>query len=541
MNQELAERWTTRLLAGLILANGLVALFRPLAERIPEHFESVVLLANYETLTRSLDIVLGTTLIYLSYQLLRRRLLAWWLSLAASVGLILLHLGASRWFIAAALPILTTVLLIASKRYFKAKSEPRDIRQGVLALAVSLVIALAYGTIGFWYMHERDFGINFSLVQSASLTLRAYLLLGNPNLIPHSRHARWFLDSLGVVGGVTLAFGLYSFFRPLEYILLTAPRLRARAEELLVKYSHSSEDFFKLWPHDKSYFFSSDQQAFLAYGVHSGIALVVEDPVGQDQSLKQVVTEFNQYCIINGWTPAYIYVTSRHIDLLKSADMNILKIGEDAVVDINKFVSVTSKNKHFRNIANRFAKAGFSAAFYDPPHSHQLMDEVAAVSAAWLSQPDRKEWRFLAGNFNDRYMQMCRLFVLRDSHNQVLAFVNLIPTYTNVATIDLMRYRPDAPPNIMDFLFLKLLPELTDYRFFNLGLAPFSGLALTKGKPEERLLNLLYRSNQRFISFQGLRRFKAKFEPDWEPKYVAYRGTVARAARIAYALSRLMS
>ena len=89
---------------------------------------------------------------------------------------------------------------------------------------------------------------------------------------------------------------------------------------------------------------------------------------------------------------------------------------------------------------------------------------------------------------------------------------------------------------------MKLLLELEEqgHRTFNLGLAPLSGLNPADGRPEERLLNLLYHSNQSLVSLKGLRQFKAKFEPDWQSRYAAYRGPAPRLARISLALARAM-
>jgi phosphatidylglycerol lysyltransferase len=155
----------------------------------------------------------------------------------------------------------------------------------------------------------------------------------------------------------------------------------------------------------------------------------------------------------------------------------------------------------------------------------------------------RQEWRFVAGSFNRQYLQIGPLFVARDRSGQAMAFANQIPSYiAGLATIDLMRYRQDAPGGIMDFMFTSMMLQLDamGYTKFNLGLAPFSGLDGEVSQPEEKFLNLIYRSNQKIISLRGLRQFKSKFEPVWEPKYVAYKGGTARLPSTAYALFAIM-
>jgi lysylphosphatidylglycerol synthetase-like protein (DUF2156 family) len=51
-----------------------------------------------------------------------------------------------------------------------------------------------------------------------------------------------------------------------------------------------------------------------------------------------------------------------------------------------------------------------------------------------------------------------------------------------------------------------------------------AGLDKDKMANEERLFNLNYKVNPSYVSFQGLRNFKSKFDPEWRSKYVAYKG-----------------
>jgi phosphatidylglycerol lysyltransferase len=92
-----------------------------------------------------------------------------------------------------------------------------------------------------------------------------------------------------------------------------------------------------------------------------------------------------------------------------------------------------------------------------------------------------------------------------------------------------MRHRPDAPQGIMDLLFIGLMQhaKAEGYRWFNLGMAPLSGLS------QHRLASLwarfgtfFFRHADRLYKFEGLRLFKSKFKPEWRPKYLAYPGVL---------------
>lgn len=63
------------------------------------------------------------------------------------------------------------------------------------------------------------------------------------------------------------------------------------------------------------------------------------------------------------------------------------------------------------------------------------------------------------------------------------------------------------------------------YRWFNLGMAPLSGLRASKAFPLwSRLADFVYRHGESFYKFQGLRAYQEKFHPVWEPRYIAYAG-----------------
>jgi phosphatidylglycerol lysyltransferase len=95
------------------------------------------------------------------------------------------------------------------------------------------------------------------------------------------------------------------------------------------------------------------------------------------------------------------------------------------------------------------------------------------------------------------------------------------------ASVDMMRYKPDAPKGIMDYMFTKLIlwSQEHNYTWFDLGMAPFSGLDNHPLAPMwSKLGAFLYSNGENFYNFQGLRQFKEKFDPVWEPRYLASPG-----------------
>ncbi|HBG50777.1 MAG TPA: hypothetical protein DDW89_03055, partial [Gammaproteobacteria bacterium] len=69
---------------------------------------------------------------------------------------------------------------------------------------------------------------------------------------------------------------------------------------------------------------------------------------------------------------------------------------------------------------------------------------------------------------------------------------------------------------------------------FGLGMAPLAGMAQHERAPAwQQAGRLVYEHGERYYNFQGVRRFKEKFNPVWEPRYLAAPGGMAPLLALA--------
>lgn len=543
--REAARRdWPVWVVAGSAMANGLLALGLLFARPIRmEARLDVELPFGLHHVNRSVTLVFGLALVYLSVNLFRRRRRAWSLALASAVAVGVndasLILRAPYDGLA---PLATILLLLATRRRFTVRSDAWTLAQGLGLAAGAVLFGLAYATFGYMTIDERQFGLDFTFRAAFEHALREFLLLGNPDLHPLHRFATVFSDSVQLVAVASFLLAAASLFRPLRYRLATRPHEREAAARLIEAHGRSSLDAFKVAP-DKSFHFAPGERAFLAYRVARGVAVVLGDPVGPDELWPDLVRSFLDRCRDNGWGVAFHQVEPRRLDLYRRLGFATLKIGEEAIVELGPFTATTAHNDHFGRIARRFERLGYRFERRLPPHDDALIDEVEDVSEEWLGVPGRRERGFTMGHFERAYVASTTLDLVRDASGVLQAFANEIPSYApEEATIDLMRHRLDVPNGAMDFLFLQLLARLKDEgrTRFTLGLAPFAGLADAPGaRPEERTVHFLFENLNRFFSFKGLRTYKDKFEPRWESRHLAYRNGPPGLLRAALALVRV--
>jgi phosphatidylglycerol lysyltransferase len=508
----------------------------------------------------ALPLIIGLTLIYLSTLLRRRKRTAWFFTMIVYAFLMLMTVfqvalmaqhrqPAIEWVHVrnVFLPALIVAALWMNEREFTVKSDIRSFTVTLRTVVLVLLVTFIYGVSGFTLMDKHDFHQEITVWGAMQRTVDQFDLTTNTQLTPHTRRAQVFMTSLSVISTGAVLYALLSLFQPLRARFTDQGSARAHAAQLLEKYAASSEDFFKLWPHDKMYFFDSSGRAGLAYSVHRGVALAVGDPIGDVKRFDVLLDDFDELCRTNDWQVAFVHTEPKFQHLYKKHDLSLQKIGEEAVLDLASFFDGVSRNKYFRHIRNKFTKQGFTTELLMPPHDKAMLDRLRLISRAWLAQPGRSERRFMMGYYSTAYMQQCPVMIMRDGHGVIQAFINQVPSPDpHEANFDLLRHSRQTPGNGNDFLLLAFLDHLHEQAVarLNLGLCPLAGMA--KSGDEDRsvidnALQFLYANGDRFYSFSGLYKFKAKYDPTWSGRYIAYRGGIRGFTRTLNALNRAMS
>jgi phosphatidylglycerol lysyltransferase len=278
--------------------------------------------------------------------------------------------------------------------------------------------------------------------------------------------------------------------------------------------------------HDKYVYWNKEHNVLLAYQKYADKLIVLGDLVGERAAFPAVLEEFLTDADLYGYTPVFYQVSKNTLPLLHENGFDFFKLGEESFVDLEQFSLTGKKMKGMRAIKNKFDREQFTFEMAEPPYSQALLDELNVISDAWLK--GRKEKGFSLGFFDRDYLNKSGMAMLKDPAGKVVGFASLMPSYDNHQTIsvDLMRFRPDAPAGTMDFIFLCLIAWAKEKGFkqFNLGMAPLSNVGLSKFSFfSEKIAAQIYLHGQFVYHFQGLRNFKEKYGVSWVPKYLAYR------------------
>lgn len=278
---------------------------------------------------------------------------------------------------------------------------------------------------------------------------------------------------------------------------------------------------------DKGLLFDRDRCSFVMYAVQGRTWVALGDPVGPPERAPDLIRAFLERCDDFGGTPVFYEIRKEYLHHYADYGLTFVKLGEDARVDLYRFTIEGGKGSRFRQALRRLEKDGATFRILLPPEVPAKMAQLVRVSDDWLEAKAGGEKGFSLGFFDRDYLARFPVAVI-ERGGRIEAFANLWPGGKHEElSIDLMRYHRDAPKGVMEALIVCVMQwgKEQGFHWFALGMAPMSGFERSPVAPLwVRLGRLLYEHGEALYNFQGLRAYKEKFDPVWEPHYLAYPG-----------------
>jgi phosphatidylglycerol lysyltransferase len=275
---------------------------------------------------------------------------------------------------------------------------------------------------------------------------------------------------------------------------------------------------------DKYLLFDEQKTSFLAYGISGKSWVCMGDPIGNCKNIKEMIWDFHEMANLHqGWTVFY-EVSEKYIPYYLDIGLTLIKIGEEARVQLSEFSLEGSAGKDFRYSVKRMEKDGFHFEVMQSEDIPAHAQELKRISDAWLEIKNTKEKSFSMGSFKKEYLANFPLANIKKG-DQIAAFANIwVTADKEEMAIDLMRYDPNISNSTMEYLFTKLMlwGKQNGFKYFSLGMSPLSGLENRTLAPLwNKIGSTIFTHGDYFYNFKGLRAYKEKFNPIWEPRYIA--------------------
>ncbi|MDY3306677.1 bifunctional lysylphosphatidylglycerol flippase/synthetase MprF [Psychrobacter sanguinis] len=493
-----------------------------------------------------LNTLIGFVLIVLARGLYQRLNGAWlitmWLLGISIVTLLVKHLE----YEIATVTILAFCILYLKRDLFNRQSTLTSLRLNIHTLMLLSIFLISLFWVGMYIHRHEPYNSDLwwnTTGDNGARFLRSYAVL--------------------VIASICyVLFSLIRFKKPLPR-LPTAEDL-AKAKKVIENSKYSVSNLSLLA--DKQLLFSDSGNSFIMYQVHGRSWIMMSDPIGDDNEIDALIKKFIELSQDYGGSIVFYEVRDENRFIYNKHGFQLLKIGEEAIVDLDDFGLQGRKNSKYRQIMSRGEKDGLKYEVIAKSDVATILPALKEISDIWLKEKGSVEKGFSLGYFDEDYLKNFDCAVVKYENN-IIAFANLWQSgLKHELSIDLMRYKTiynnegKEIKNVMDFLFVNLFVWGKEQGFhdFNLGMAPFTGfdntdlgeaefnktqsatMSQTTGKPvtsdsinsygrarsedidpKWRLITkTVTKYGKDYYNFEGLRQFKDKYKPHWEPRYI---------------------
>lgn len=462
--------------------------------------------------------LLGIVFLFVARGLFERRDGAWWIAITIATASLGLSLTKGLAYGEAGFLTIVIALLITTRRQFDRPASMLGqaftlgwfATVGLIVIAATAIFLIAFRTVDYT---AHDLWWEFEFDAQAPRALRALL------------------------GAAVLAtmIGFWQLLRPPKGL---APRPNAVAlghAARIINGQDRSQAMLALMG-DKSLLFSSSGNTFIMYGKRGRSWIALFDPVGPVEDWHELIQRFVTLAASHGGRAAFYQVRPETVRHYLDAGLSVMKLGEEACVQVATFELKGGAAAHLRYALKRGERDGLTFELLAPNEMAPIVDDLADISAEWLRSRRTEEKGFSIAAFEPGYLGSQMIALVRQ-HEVPIAFATIMTTESGKeASVGLMRHTSEASSYAMEFLFTRLILRLKEshYQTLSLGAAPLSGVLPAPLSSRWHWLGaVIWRYGTPFYNFRGLRAFKDKFNPVWEPRYLAASGTLGPFVTLA--------
>ncbi len=538
MDPELrAERRRVRwFFAGLLVVSAVIDIVGALLVQHQTRTEVLeTLLPTAVTVGGRTGVVLsGLALLLLAGGIARGKRVAFRLTLVVLGATIAFELIKDLDFEAASLFGWTFFGLWLFRAHFTADSDPSRMRWGLAVLALGLLAAVVYALAGTALL-ANQLRPEVGVVRTLESLLAA--LAGSPAAYHAlTGRAEWFLGTLPVVSYALVILGLIQLLRP-----VIAPRAAAADRERVHRLLNSlGRNYIShLAVHGASSYHWSGPDRCVAFTLRGRTALALGDPIASPGVVEEAAREFVVYCDRQDWVPAFYQVDEP--GPYQALGLTLVPIGSEAILRPATFDLTGKRRADLRYAIHRSERTGVRFVFGTGPavlaeHRQQLR----AVSGGWLENHRSPELAYSLGTLATLDDPDITVGLAFGAAGRLEGFVSWLPVPArNAWTLDLMRRRPDAEYGVIEALIVHSIDEAFSRSISDISLGMTPRIIPSRDTPRgvEAALRAMYWGLDRFQRSGTLHRFKEKFGPRWEDRYLVVPST-ANLPEVMVALAR---
>ncbi|AUG79091.1 hypothetical protein CFP65_4341 [Kitasatospora sp. MMS16-BH015] len=494
------------------------------------------------TLAAAGTLMVGILLVVLAHALRRRKQRAW------RAVCVLLPVGAAlhilRWHQVgpAVVSLVLLVVMLVHRREFYAKADPRTRWRAAFNLVVMGIVSVLLGLLIVSVHPSSEVG-HPSFTDRLQHVVFGLFAFEGPMRFHSDRVADLVYYSLAALGLVTALTTAYLLLRPEkpEPVLTAEDEVKVRA--LLERHGvRDSLGYFAL-RRDKSVLFSPTGKAAISYRVISGVMLASGDPVGDVEAWPGAIKVFMAEARAHAWVPAVVGCSEVGGEVwTREAGLDALELGDEAIVDTATFSLSGRAMRNVRQMVKRIERNGYSCQVRRVGELElEEKRRIADAAARWRGTDTERGFSMALGRFGDPVDDGCVVVTAHKAPEEgepgyatgddLRAVLHFVPWGPDGISLELMRRDRAADPGLNELLIVAALQEVPalGVKRVSLNFAMFRS-ALARGErigagPVLRAWRGLLVFLSRWFQIESLYKFNAKFQPEWEPRFLVYPAT----------------
>ena len=533
------DRWPDRLATAMFIFSALVvvATFIPPLRRYFRQWHDIVSMLTIPIVP---NLVYAAVLIAVGVALRRRLRAAWWIFVIWWI--ILPQLGRIFSIISggpllpqiAGFVIMSAVLVVLwrAKPQFQARGRAKDLLAAIICFVVGGLVILILGT---WLVST--FGTTPDLLTATLHVIDK--MLGEVGLVRTDvvRSPLWVTILLDVLGAAVILIATYLFFKPPPETHMLSAADEARVRTLLRSFGEWDSLGYFATRRDKSIVWNTGNpataQAGVSYRVIGSVSLASGNPVGDPEHWRSAIDQWRAKARTHGWSLAVMGAGDLGAEAYNEAGLTAFEIGDEAILDMRSFSLNGPGMKSVRQSVSRLQRRGYTTivtrhADVDAAHFEQLSNSASQ----WRGDGgDERGFSMALGRLGDPLDSECVLIEAHDEGGRLRAFLSFVPWGRNGLSLDLMRRDPTADNGLVELMVASLAERAAVFGIgrVSLNFAMFReaferGAELGAG-PIARLWRQALLLASRNWQLESLYRSNAKYQPEWQPRYICFEYT----------------
>ena len=374
-----------------------------------------------------ISVVVGLAMIVVAPALSHRKQRAW----AVAVGLFSIAAAAAILKgphpIAGLMAVAMLVALVACREAFPTRSDPGSFLAIVRFVPLYLLGVLVFGVLSLVLQQDR---VTPELTPDGVLETVLGGLVGLDG--PYTYQGRFLSEfypaallTLGLLGILTVSLLAY---RAIADHGAPTPEQRRRARSIVRRWGSDTLAPFALRP-DKSYFFTADGEAVIAYTFVAGYALVSADPVGPPGCTARALDEFLAFCRERAWKIAFLAVRETDLPLYRERGFHGLYMGDEAVIACDTFTLEGAAMKPVRKAVSRIGRDHTFSLVRETDLAPTMVAELNAIRERWRGKAPERGFTMELGRKVGVDQPDFLIAVAYDHARHPVGFLRLVPCY----------------------------------------------------------------------------------------------------------------